>query len=283
MVTRPLVRYHGGKWRIAPWIVSFFPKHRVYVELFGGGGSVLLRKSRSHEEIYNDIDGDIVNLFRVARDNGEELKLKIALTPFAREKFYQSFLPSDDPVEKARRTIVRAYMGRATSAVTGKINDDGKPSTGFKANNDSAGTVASRVWAGYADALTALIECLQGVVIENRNALEVIEQQDKPEALFYADPPYVFSTRDAGQDYRYEMSDSDHIRLAEKLNAAKGAVIVSGYDSGLYNELYKGWRRAERQERSDAQTPRTEVLWMKGIAPDLFSGFLIGDIKYVKN
>jgi DNA adenine methylase len=271
LVTRPLLRYHGGKWRIAPWIISFFPPHRIYVELFGGGGSVLLRKGRAHEEIYNDLDSDIVNLFRVARDQGDELKQRLALTPFAREEFVLSYQRTDDPMERARRTVVRAFMGRGTSAATGEIREDGKVSTGFRASSDRAGKTASRVWGEYADALDAIVERLQGVVIENRDAIEVIDQQDTQETLFYADPPYVFSSRDAGEDYRYEMTDDDHVKLGEKLNSARGAVIFSGYDCELYSEIYKGWHRAERKDRSDAQTERTEVLWMKGIEPDLFN------------
>jgi DNA adenine methylase len=268
---RPILRYHGGKWRIAPWIISYFPPHRVYVELFGGGGSVLLRKGRSHEEIYNDLDSDIVNLFRVTRDQGVELQRKLALTPFSREEYALSYQPTDEPVEKARRTVVRAYMGRGTNAATGMINEEGKQSTGFRANTDRAGKTASRVWAGYSDALEAIIERLQGVVIENRNALEVIGQHDTPQTLFYADPPYLFSTRDDGEDYRNEMNDEDHIKLSELLNAAKGAVILSGYDSGLYNELYKGWTRQYRTDQTDSHERKTEVLWMKGVEPDLFS------------
>jgi DNA adenine methylase len=264
-LTRPLLRYHGGKWRIAPWIISFFPAHRVYVELFGGGGSVLLRKSRAHEEVYNDLDGDIVNLFRVTRDNGAELKRRLALTPFARKEFELSYQRTNDPIEQARRTVVRAFRGRGTNAATGAIREDGKVSTGFRASSDRAGKTAALVWADYTDALGAIIDRLQGVVIENRDALEVIDQQDTPETLFYADPPYVFSTRDAGKDYRYEMSDKAHADLAAKLNAARGKVIVSGYDSPLYDELYKDWRREEKEDRTDAQSKRTEVLWMKGI------------------
>jgi DNA adenine methylase len=275
-VTRPLLRYHGGKYQIAPWIISFFPPHRVYVELFGGGGSVLLRKGRAHEEIYNDLDSDIVNLFRVARDNGAELKRRLSLTPFARDEFNLAFYYTADPLESARRAVVRAFMGRATSAATGVLR--GKPSTGFRANTDKCGKPASRVWASYADALDAVIGRLRGVVIENRNALEVIDQHDSPQTLFYADPPYLLSTRDAGTDYRYEMTEADHAALAAKLNAAQGMAVVSGYDSGLYAELYKGWRREERKDKTDAQTDRIEVLWMRGVEPDLFSEANYGEL-----
>jgi DNA adenine methylase len=272
VTAHPLVRYHGGKWRIAPWIISFFPPHRVYVELFGGGGSVLLRKGRGHEEIYNDLDGGIVNLFRVARDRGEELRRKTALTPFAREEYALSYKFTDDPVERARRTLVRAYMGRSSGGATGALNEDGRQSTGFRSSSDRLGKTASRAWAGYSDALEAVTERLQGVVIENRDALEVIEQHDSPYTLFYADPPYPLSTRDAGIGYRFEMSDEDHIRLAEKLNSVKGMVIVSGYGCPLYRELYKGWTRAICKEYSNEHTERTEVLWMKGVEADLFNG-----------
>jgi DNA adenine methylase len=231
----------------------------------------LLRKGRSHEEIYNDLDSDIVNLFRVTRDRGVELRHKLALTPFSREEYALSYQPTDDPVEKARRTVVRAYMGRGTNAATGLINEEGKQSTGFRANSDRAGKTASRVWAGYSDALEAIIDRLQGVVIENRNALEVVGQHDTPQTLFYADPPYLISTRDDGEDYRNEMKDEDHIKLAELLNTSKGAVIVSGYDSDLYNEFYKGWMRQYRTDQTDSHEIKKEVLWMKGIEPDLFT------------
>jgi DNA adenine methylase len=266
-VKRPLVRYHGSKWTIAPWIISYIPKHRVYVEPYGGGAAILLRKSRVHEEVYNDLDGDIVNLFKVARDNGEELKRLIELTLFSREEYLQAYKPADDPVEQARRTVIRAFMGRASTGATGEISDTGSIATGFRAKTTGCGKTSAKVWDSYPDSLQAVIKRLKGVVIENKDALEVIDQHDSVQTLFYVDPPYLFSTRDAGTDYRYEMTDQEHIALAEKLKQVKGSVIVSRYRSDLYNELYKGWTVREKLTYSDGDktVPRTEVLWMKGI------------------
>jgi DNA adenine methylase len=184
-------------------------------------------------------------------------------------------------------------MGRSSGGATGEANKNGKLPTGFRACSDRSGKTAARAWAGYPGALEAVTERLRGVVIENRDALEAIEQYDRPRTLFYADPPYPLSTRCRGSaaatrraerwgaGYRFEMGDGDHTRLAEKLNAAKGAVIVSGYDCPLYRELYKGWNRAICKEYSNEQTERTEVLWMKGVEADLFNG--LGGENYVKS
>jgi DNA adenine methylase len=277
-VTRPLVRYHGSKWVVAPWIINFLPKHRVYVEPYGGGAAVLLRKARSHEEVYNDLDSDIVNLFRVTRDNGEKLKALLQYTPFSREEYLQAYKPTDDPIEQARRTVIRAFMGRANTGATGKISDNGSITTGFRASSHGCGKTAAKVWASFPEALDGLIERLKGVVIENKEALKVIDLHDSADTLFYVDPPYPFSARDSGIDYRYEMSDQDHVELAEKLNNVKGMVIVSGYHSDLYNELYKNWFVKEKKTYSDGNKSisRTEVLWMKGfnIENDLFEGGL---------
>ena len=260
---RPIVRYHGGKWMLAPWIISYFPSHRCYVEPFGGGGSVLLRKPRSHAEVYNDLDGEIVNLFRIARDHGEDLRRALELTPFSRDEFVLSYEPSEDPVEQARRTITRAFMGFGS-------NSHNK-ATGFRSNSDRSGTTPAQDWRHYPALFGAIIERLQGVVIENRDAFEVLQIHDSPTTLHYVDPPYLPETRDAGKDYRFEMDEADHVRLAEALGSLKGAVIVSGYPSPLYEDLYRGWQRAERAALADGAAPRTEVLWMRGIDLGLFA------------
>lgn len=258
--TRPLVRYHGGKWKLAPWIISHFPSHRVYVETHGGGGSVLLRKAPCYAEVYNDLDGEVVNLFRVARDNGSELLAAVELTPYSRNEFEESYDSADSPVEQARRTLLRSAAGFSTTSANGN-----QWRTGIRSNVTRSGTTPAGDWRRFPDALHKVIDRLRGVVIENLDACEVMKKYDSPETLFYCDPPYVLESRSsrwAGHAYRHEMTDKDHSKFAEQLAGLRGAVIVSGYHSALYDELFKGWRRVEREAHADGARKRTEVLWM---------------------
>lgn len=252
---RPLVRYHGGKWMLAPWIIGNFPAHRCYVEPFGGGGSVLLRKPRAYAEVYNDLDGEIVNLFTMARERGEELARLCELTPFARYEFQESYKPSEDPLEQAKRTLVRSFMGFGSNAHNQK--------TGFRANSNRSGTTPAHDWMNYPDALRITIQRLRGVVIENRDAVACMKHHDAPETLHYADPPYVFETRaDAKHDYRHEMSDQQHEELAAALQGLSGMVALSGYRCDLYDRLYAGWQRIDRHSHADGAAKRVESLWL---------------------
>lgn len=251
---RPILRYHGGKWRLAKWIISHFPQHRIYVEPFGGAASVLLQKERCYSEVYNDLDNEIVNLFKVARDNGKELVNKLELTPFAKEEFLLSYECSDDHLEQARRTVVRSFQGFGSNAL-GKL-------TGFRANTTRSGTTPSHDWANYPECLKAIIERLQGVVIENKDALEIIKQHDTQDTLFYVDPPYHFSTRDYGRDYKHEISEDDHKKLAAQLNLVHGYVVLSGYRCDLYDELYKSWLRIDKNSHADGAKDRIESIWL---------------------
>jgi DNA adenine methylase len=255
MNTRPLVRYHGGKWMLAPWIISNLPKHRCYVEPFGGGGSVLLRKQRSYAEVYNDLDGEIVNLFKVAREHGEQLAMLCELTPFARIEFSDSYNKHACPIEQARRTLVRSFMGFGSNALTQK--------SGFRANSNRSGTTPAHDWMNYPDALRNTIQRLRGIVIENRDAVDCMKHHDSEDTLHYADPPYVFSTRtDDKHDYAHEMSDNDHRTLASVLKELNGMVVLSGYRYALYDELYADWHRIDRAARADGQAKRIESLWL---------------------
>jgi DNA adenine methylase len=259
--SRPLVRYHGGKWRLAPWIISHFPRHRIYVEPFGGGASVLLRKARSYAEVYNDLDREVAGLFKVVRERGEELVRLLELTPFAREEFDVAWQPTDDEMERARRALVRSCMGFGSAAVT-EARENGRVMTGFRANAHRSGTTPAQDWRNFPAVLVQIIERLRGVCIENREAVACMLPHDSPSTLFYVDPPYVPGSRDAGTDYRHEMKDADHVALAEVLHGLKGKVLVSGYPSDLYEELYKGWVRVEKRAMADGARERVEVLWM---------------------
>lgn len=265
-MNRPLLRYHGGKWLIAPWIIQHMPAHRVYTEAFGGGGSVLLRKAPAYVEIYNDLDGELVNLFRVVRDQGQQLKELLRLTPYARAEFDLSYEPAECTLERARRTLVRSYMGFGASSILGG-------SSGFRPNS-KGDAIPARSWKTYPEALDSIIERMRGVIIENKPALEVIAQHDSPVTLHYVDPPYVFATRGkrgAGQRpkhcYRHELDDSDHVELAEFLKGLKGGVILSGYNCPLYEELYAGWHRADLATKADGAAKRTESLWLSPNIP----------------
>ncbi len=253
---RPALRYHGGKWRIAPWIISHFPEHTTYTEVYGGGGSVLLRKPRSYAEIYNDLDGEIVNVFKVLRDRGEEIKKKLKLTPFSRTEFVEAYLPSKDPVERARRTFIKSAMGFGSDGI--------KNNTGFRSYaKKERYTTPATDWANFMDCVDFFIERLQGVIIENKDAIELLKKQDSKDTLHYVDPPYVHITRSSKnpKQYRFEMSDEEHRKLSEALHKMKGKVILSGYDCALYEELYKDWRKESVEALADGARKRIETLW----------------------
>lgn len=255
VVSRPVLRWHGGKWILAPWIISHFPAHRVYVEPFGGAASVLLRKPRSYAEIYNDLDSEVVNLFGVLRsDDAPRLVELLRLTPFANEEFQGAYEPSDCAIEQARRTVVKAFQGFGSNAVQRK--------SGFRSNSNRSGTTPARDWVNYPEALLATVERLRGVVVLNRDAKEVMVAHDGPDTLHYVDPPYMAGTRDKGADYRHELSDRDHEELLTFLTTLNGRVVLSGYPDPLYDEILHGWRRVHRSALADGARKRTEVLWM---------------------
>lgn len=266
--TRPVLRWHGGKWKLAPWIMSFFPSHRVYVEPFGGAASVLLRKARAYAEVYNDLDDDVVNLFRVLQDRelGGALVRLLELTPFARAEFDRSYEPTNDPVERARRLVIRAYMGFGSNAhATART---GRAQTGFRSNSSRSGTTPAADWVNYPAALRHIVERIIGVVIENRDAATVMSAHDGAETLHYVDPPYPLELRNPGNPhdqkhmYRHELTSADHDRLLAFLRTLEGFVVLSGYPTARYDDALPGWGRFECEAMADGARPRTEVLWI---------------------
>lgn len=272
--SRHLLRWHGGKWRLAPWIIAHLPPHRIYVEPFGGAASVLLRKDRAYGEIYNDLDDEVVGLFRVLRDEASAARLvqQLRLTPFARTEFEGAYVPCDEPVERARRLIVRSYMGFGSNAhaSAGSV----RPSTGFRANSNRSGTTPALDWANYPGVLPAIVERLSGVVIENRPALDVMRQHDGGATLHYVDPPYMPELRGLGNrydpkhQYRHELTRDDHAALLEALSGLAGMVVLSGYPDPLYDARLANWRRVQTLAYADGARERTEVLWLNPAACD---------------
>lgn len=260
--SRPALRYHGGKFRLASWVMTFFPPHQRYCEPFGGAAGVLLQKPRAHAEIYNDLDGDIVNFFRVLRDPATRSQLvqACALTPYARDEFDIAWEPTDDSIERARRTAIRAQMGFGSAGAT-------KGTTGLRTDTKRKWSTAQHDWLSYPAAIAAAGERFVGVLIENRPAIDVMQQHDGPDCLHYVDPPYVHDTRGMRKrnGYRFELTDDDHAELLNALVGLEGMVVVSGYEHDLYRDALKGWETYQTLSRISAgrgTTNRTEIVWL---------------------
>lgn len=262
-ITSPVMRYHGGKFRLAPWIQSFFPPHHTYVEPFGGAAGVLLQKERSMSEVYNDMDSDVVNVFQVLRDpsTSRELQRLLALTPYSRDEFKLSSSRTQDPVENARRILVASAMGFGSAGAT-------KSTTGFRIDSARKYGTAAHLWGEYPECIMQFCERFKNVVIENKPAVDVIANHDRPSTLFYVDPPYLHSTRNMGGNrgyYRHEMTDKDHEELLEALLNVDGFVVLSGYENDLYNDLLPGWSKFEKKARISAgrgTAIRKEKVWI---------------------
>lgn len=255
--------WYGGKFSHLEWLLPLLPTCHHYCEPFGGSAAVLMNRSPSPVETYNDLDGEVVNFFRVLRDQKERLVEAIGLTPFSREEFamactIDSSLP---PLERARRFYVRARQVRTGLAQTASV---GRWANCKNTSRSGMSGVISR-WLGAIDMLPEIAERLLRVQIENRPAIEAIELYDSLDTLFYCDPPYIHGTRGDSKAYGYEMSDDEHVNLAGTLNRAKGKVAVSNYDCELMNKLYPPpkWRKNVALFRTIHSTKgkRREVLW----------------------
>lgn len=221
---------------------------------------MLMRKTPSYAEVYNDRWGEVVDVFRTLRDPelAERLEYAVRFTPYSRTEFETcDILPDDNIVERARKTIFRSWAGFGSAGV------NPKHSTGFRSDTARAHGIPAHNWAGYPDCITSFTHRLSGVVIENRPAVEVIQSHDRPDTLFYCDPPYPHGARYSRADtcYAIEMSDEDHRDLAATLHGVSGMVIVSGYQCGLYDEIYEGWARVDAKANADGGG-RIESLWI---------------------
>ena len=264
-IKHPAIRYHGAKFRLAPWIIEQMPEHVCYVEPFGGAAGVLLQKPRSYAEVYNDLDGEVVNLFRVLRDAEMNQRLQDAclLTPYSRDEFCAAREVTEEPIERARRMVVRASMGFGSAAGIGG-------NSGFRSDSKRKYATAAHLWERYPNNLAAVCQRLQGVIIENKDALAVMRAHDAETTLHYIDPPYVAETRVQGNRYyNHEMTTEGHEQLLSVARTMAGMVIISGYDHEVYNDILADWRKMERGSRISAgrgTKVRTECLWLNPAA-----------------
>lgn len=255
--------WYGGKFNHLEWLLPLLPDSHHYCEPFGGSAAVLLNRAPSSVETYNDLDGEVVNFFRILREQAEELVRLLSFTPFSREEFYIAIASANGDVtqlERARRFFVRARQVRTGLAQTASL---GRWANCKNTSRAGMSGVVSR-WLGGVRGLPEIAERLLRVQIENRPALELIRLYDDTKTLFYCDPPYPHKSRGDSKAYAFEMNDDAHRQLAMTLSHCKGNVAVSGYRCDLMDTLYRSWRRADARVKNchSIKKPRQEALWM---------------------
>lgn len=256
--------WYGGKFSHLDWLLPLLPPAEHFCEPFGGSAAVLINRTPSPLETYNDLDGEVVIFFKVLREQSDQLIRAVGLTPFSRKEFEFAIEHEEDDqlsdLERARLFFVRARQVRTGLAQ--------KASSGRWANcklTSRAGmSGAVSRWLGSVDGLSEIVERLLRVQIENAPAVEVIRRYDSPQTLFYCDPPYTHDARGDINAYKFEMKSEAHRELAEVLKSIKGMAAVSGYESLLMNELYKGWHKVVGpvKNANSVRQPRQEILWI---------------------
>lgn len=250
-----ILNYVGSKWNMASWIVSQMPDHNVYLESHFGSGAVLFNKQPSKIETVNDTDGNIVNLFKVIREQPGELAGTIGLTPYSRDEYYRSFelLEGElSELERARVFLVRCWMARG-----GKTSDR----TGWRHNIDVATVNAIPDWNALPKTILEATSRLKQVQLENQDATKLIERYNKTDCLIYADPPYLLNTR-TKRHYANEMTSEQHEDFLQKLTMHKGFAIISGYESDMYNDILSDWTKITKMATTEAAKSKEEVLWL---------------------
>ena len=244
--------YPGGKAKISSWVTSFFPGHKIYVEPFGGAAGVLLNKAPSPLEVYNDLNSDLVNFFRALRDKEKaaELIRRLKLTPYAREE-YDSFypMPEGDDIERARALVCRAGMGVGMRMAVSESRS-GFASDGKKIRKNA------QVFVNHVKKMGEIAERFRSVVIEHKDALELIPHYDSPDTLWYLDPPY-----NCGYSFRYR-ADVDQKAMLGAFKKVSGYVVLSGYENRLYADELAGWYMETHQHHTFKNQKTKECLWL---------------------
>lgn len=261
---KAVFRYPGSKWGLANWIIQHFPpgyERMVYLEPFAGSAAVFFNKRPGTVETINDLDGDIVNMFYVLREMPAELKRVLEMTPYSREEYKRSFVPCDEPLEKARRFMVR--MNQAIGA---------KPDSGWRNHKQMKIGGTACKWGGITETLSLAADRLRGdsthlVQIERMDALRLIARYNSSDVLMYLDPPYVRSTRKSGRLYKHEMDDTEQLEMLEIIFKSKAKIILSGYPSQLYDDHLPGWITDSTTTHTTSSEIVTEKIWMNYNAP----------------
>jgi len=255
------LNYFGGKARMLDWIIPLFPQHKHYVEPFCGGASVFLNKKPSKIETISDIDGRLINFFKVLREKPEELVNLLSLTTYSRNEFQEALERSKDPVEDARRYFIRSQQSfGGQSASSRRINS-------WRINMSETRRGMSMDVSKWLSKIDGLMECvcrLKMAQIENRPWDYIIPKLDLPDTFFFCDPPYLHGTRTGDNDYEHEMTEDDHKKLADTLNNISSKAMICGYDSPQYNEWFKGWRKRTKKSMQSnlGNRPVKEIVWL---------------------
>jgi DNA adenine methylase len=255
-----VLKYPGSKWSTANWIISNFPagyEKMTYCEPYFGSGAIFFNKNRSVIETINDLDGNVVNLFRVIRDYPEELARLIEFTPWSRDEYKKSYIMTGDSLEDARRFMVRMWQ-----AIGAKSNDITGWRSNIKALNGNVPQWSTKLPQKILDVSWRLKHSGNFLVqIENRPAIDCITRYYRNNVFIYADPPYVRSTR-SDRIYACEMNDDDHVELLEILKMHPGPVMISGYENEIYKDLLPGWYKETTRSRCEGGVQRQEIIWM---------------------
>lgn len=255
--------WYGGKFSHLDWLLPLLPQTTHYCEPFGGSAAVLINREPSPIETYNDLDGEVVNFFRVLREQKAALVEAVGLTPFSREEFESAIKEPTNglsDLERARRFFIRARQVRTGLAQTASSGRWAHCRLTSRAG--MAGAVSR--WLGSVEDLPEIAQRLLRVQIEHAPATEVIQRYDSEETLFYCDPPYPHESRGDAKAYRYEMTDDDHRQLAQVLHEVSGKVAISGYHGEIMDSLYSDWYCIDVPiaNTHSVKKPRVEVLWM---------------------
>lgn len=272
---RVLLRYHGGKARLADWICGFFPDHECYVEAFGGGASVLLAKERpeSKHEIYNDVEHNVVNLMECLSCSikAPALLAALKLTPYSREAWLRAWEEMEVEGEEGMVERARAFAARVMMSF-GSKGTDHMGRVGFRAPEADVGYAED--WRNYVDNLPKIIARLRGVTIENLDALQLLRRMDAPRTLFYLDPPYIAERATSNLPYAHDFPEAKHEELLDLVNKMEGMVVLSGYRNPLYCRMLKGWYLEYRTNFTDKHSVREDCLWLNEAVADAHRGLV---------